>query len=1087
MKAFRYFSPILFALVVPLVPRAAWALAGEGEGEQLEQDELALELAQQEDGAARLQDVAQKLHGVCGEQEEEEGGEGQAKRAWYRVDDKERQARVEAFTKALVHGLTQELERPLPKRARKQTKAEHDAAVAAAKASKRRALAAMLALNEVERARGLANTVDGAEALIATHAGPDLARAIELAEGLGLVGGDSEGEAEGEDLGSLDMLFQRLEETEVRRDDIEDICAIYCESSKAASMFDVCVFRDDLHLARVAYAADAVTVEQALAHIEAAAADVDQAQDGRGGLPGLIPGPLGSLATAEGATALAIRLATALGKLAIDRAKQEAVIWALGELGSRVCGSGGADTPTTREIRTYWLPQVCTLTSEEQLGSGFGAGQAMFSALISAVESDAKALPGAAAGLVVGFAYWTEDSATSKAVVGDPFECAGMAAPSARCARFKDVRVSTAKAMSGLLQGSDPVDEARTWSTAIDELNRIPLATNGSQAVLVAPLSQLTACGVAVGAELGADDARRTVLDPKGGAVPELYRVIGALTTASACWTLTGSGRPSAGPACEGADGKAVPCHTLAPTLALDRNRGNDIERVSTVIRLGKSLRTTQTKAGDAWKKLAQVAGRLRDARARLSAAVKKTREPQRANDAVLAALGKLDDETLAPEDLRALVDEAKVDEAKERLSSALDVAEELLAATDATAVLLEDVVKPGTLTTLLPGLCVGRGAEGACTPPSWAGTIEGGADTLHAKVEVFRTKLADVQALIDGLREVLAGDWAAGISKALAAVQALFPRHADGGISEAILADGEGAKVLEQVIAELTRRAQSLETSQQDAAKLLRRRVASLEKLRDHRPSSRTSGHKRQRELEAAEYDLRQVIVELAAQASETPSDVLSQQLEVLEALDRRTTTRTVTTELGELVGFLTAILSAKDTDDMAVVLEKTAAPPGGWRRKQAKGAFTMSLGSHVGVYTAAEFRWGQYGVHRERGTPHWQAPTLAVPIGLDFAWGTGRHSVGLFTPLIDPAAFVQYDVSEEGRLPGPRPLTVLSPGAFFRWGICRSPITLLVGYVYRPKLRTWEATINEPGADAHQLGVSLAIDATFWNIVKR
>jgi hypothetical protein len=108
-------------------------------------------------------------------------------------------------------------------------------------------------------------------------------------------------------------------------------------------------------------------------------------------------------------------------------------------------------------------------------------------------------------------------------------------------------------------------------------------------------------------------------------------------------------------------------------------------------------------------------------------------------------------------------------------------------------------------------------------------------------------------------------------------------------------------------------------------------------------------------------------------------------------------------------------------------------------------------------------------------------------VPIGLDFAWGTGRHSLGFFVPLIDPAAFVQYDVSEKGRLPGPRPLTVFSPGAFFRWGICRTPITLLAGYVYRPRLRTWEATVNEPGADAHQIGVSVAIDATFWNIVKR
>lgn len=752
---------------------------------------------------------------------------------------------------------------------------------------------------------------------------------------------------------------------------IDQTCKEYCKASKDEPHIDMCAF-SDLNLARVATSIDPTSVDEALASIDRIEKGNDDESESRlvGGGAALAFG-LPALATAQGMTELAIRLATALGKLAIDRAKQEAVLWALDELSTRVCGNDGSDTTTTREIRTYWLPQLCSLTSEENLQSGFGAGQAMFSALVSAVENDAKGLPGAAAGLIAGHAYWTEDVADGKEPKRSAFDCTQTT--SDECIRFKEVRLSTAKAIGGLLDGSDPVDEVRAWSTGIDELNRVDSTVEGSD-VLAAPFAQLAACGLAVAAELGADDSRRTVRAPKEETIPQLYQVIAALASAPACWTLTGKGWESADYESKGTE-----------TLAIDRAGGRDIEKLSTVIRLGNSFKRTQTKAGDAWHKLAQVVARLRGARTRLSDAVKKASGPGEATAKVEAAVAKLDDAKLEPEDLRALLDHTKLDEAKDRLSSALDVAEELLAATDAAASLLEDVSGPSKIREdLFPGLLVstkqkGCNADGKPGKPGERGFPAWACPTgkLHDEVEAFRRKLDDVQALIDALRDVLAGDWAAGSTKVLVSVEALVPRS--------------------------TKR---------------------------------------------------------------TPA---------------------VTTEIGEVIGLFTAILSAKDSDDIAVVLEKTASPPGSWRRKQTAGSFTLSLGSHVGVYAALESRWGQYGVNRERGKLHGQAPTLGVPIGFDFAWGTGRNSLGFFLPVIDPAAFVQYDVSEKGRLPGPRPLTVLSPGAFFRWGIFRTPITLLLGYTYRPRLRTWEATINEPGADAHQLGVSLAIDATFWNIVKR
>lgn len=1040
MKARRLTPWLLMASLISLAPRIGWAF---GEGDDAAKD---ARREQQEKGATRLYDVARKLERTCVQN---------VPTQWHGVEE----VLTPRSKRHLVEALIREMGKALPKEEGESRRADV--------ARKLKASTALTSLDEL----GSASSAEPGKRPGEAKREPsveELEEAMALATELGLL--------EGEELKGLKDSSKTFSKT-----DLGSLCTDYCGMRGSTPKIDICKLHDDLHLARVAYSVDPVSVEKVLDAIEKKVALPSRAgrdKSTRGGKAWemFVPGPLGALTTAEGATELAIRLATALGKLAIDRAKQEAVIWALGELGSRVCGTSGLDTTTTRELRTYWLPQLCSLTAENNLQSGFGAGQAMFSALVSAVENDAKGLPGAAAGLLVGHAYWAED--VDGKAPGSALACTESTVPSEECERFKAVRLKTARAIGELLQGSDPVDEARAWSTAIDETNRIPLEKGSTRYVLAAPLAQLTACGVAVAAELGADDSRRTVLDPEAGAIPELHRVIGALTSAPACWTLTGNGYASAADfLCKDDAGKDVVCNEQ--TLALDRAGGSDVERISTVIRLGESLKATQTKVGDAWHKLAQVTSRLRDARARLSKAVEKAKGTREADAAVVAAIAKLADSKLEPEDLRALLDEAKLDEAKDRLSSALDVAEELLAATEALAVLLEDVAQPSKLATQLPGLCAGRdAASGGCVLPAWADELEKSTAKLHEQVAAFRTKLADVQSLIDALRDVLAGDWAAGSTKALAAIQALFPRSTGtlvrGKLSEAAVKD------VDDVIA-------LLEKGKPGTTEL----IASIKTLRDRRPSTPAIRRRERIELEEHGYDIRQAIAYLEAEASKASSEAQEatyrKHISTLEDLDRRTTTRTVVTELGELVGIITAILSAKDSDDMAVVLEKTASPPGSWRRKQAPGAFTLSLGSHVGMYAAAEFRWGQYGVNRERGTLHGQAPTLTVPIGFDFAWGTGRSSLGFFVPLIDPAAFVQYDVGEKGRLPGPRPLTVLSPGAFFRWGICRTPLTLLLGYTYRPRLRTWEATINEPGADAHQIGLSVAIDATFWNIVKR
>lgn len=805
---------------------------------------------------------------------------------------------------------------------------------------------------------------------------------------------------------------------------VDTICREYC-TDESARRTRLCRYADDLEFAQLAVAVDPVQTAAIVAKIQETGLRFqrvtkvpkkvrDRLADA--GEPVRFDlGTLGSLppavTTAEGLTQVALRLATALGALAVDRAKQEAIVWTLEQLGSNVCRpkvGGVLDEPLSRELTTHWLPHVCALTRAELLQSGFGAGQAMLGALVSAVENDARGLPGAAAGAIVGLAYWSEDTARPGTEKAAYFGCTPDT--DGACKRSLAVRLATSRAAAGLLDGRHPIDVARTWSSAIDSVNRVPdpAASDAPRRyTLRAPFAQLAACAVAVAAELGASDERRVLLDTaESRAMPDQYRLVAALTTAPACWTLTG---------------------------------GTDIERVSTALRLAETLAARQQAIATSWRALSDVIARLRGVERRLGE-LQTPRADARLEGAVVEALLKSKDGELKAQELRKLLDEAAVRAARTRLATSLEVAEETIAAADALAALLGEFDAP-TLKGIFPGL------------PDETRTDLPGAETVAS----MRAKIQRIARAVEALRDIVKRDWTAATTRALDLLRIPLADEIAALKAELRLIAGELDKL------------QSPKLTQSAAA------ITAI---------VQESGFPRDRGW-----------VELLREAARRLDPAQSAELKAkIERRVRLSHPGLATDRLVELLGLFTAVLEAEDTKDVAVALEKTASPPGGWRRKQLPGSFTLALGSHVGLFSAMEWRVGQYGVVRERGHLHAQAPTLAVPLGFDIAWGLGRRSraarhdsVGLFVPLIDPAAFLQYDISEGGRLPGPRPLTVFSPGLMFRWGIFKTPITLLAGYVYRPRLRTWEATVNEPGADAHQLGVALAVDATIWNIVKR
>lgn len=175
-----------------------------------------------------------------------------------------------------------------------------------------------------------------------------------------------------------------------------------------------------------------------------------------------------------------------------------------------------------------------------------------------------------------------------------------------------------------------------------------------------------------------------------------------------------------------------------------------------------------------------------------------------------------------------------------------------------------------------------------------------------------------------------------------------------------------------------------------------------------------------------------------------------------------------------------LTALASEQDRETLLLAVRAAAVPAASWRTKYRAEGVTVSLGAHVGITSGYEMRFGTYGATRHNGSNAFVSPTLFAPIGIDAAWRTKKsHTVGVFFSAIDPAAFLQYDVHNGGRLPGARLTTALAPGVAFRTSLgSDTPLSLMIYGMVRPQLRTWEATTSGPGATAVQVGAAITWD---------
>ncbi|HWW40793.1 hypothetical protein, partial [Pedobacter sp.] len=195
------------------------------------------------------------------------------------------------------------------------------------------------------------------------------------------------------------------------------------------------------------------------------------------------------------------------------------------------------------------------------------------------------------------------------------------------------------------------------------------------------------------------------------------------------------------------------------------------------------------------------------------------------------------------------------------------------------------------------------------------------------------------------------------------------------------------------------------------------------------------------------------------------------------------------------KVMSFINDVMLANNSQSLSGVIANYASPPQSYRVKRSS-RFSFDLNAYVGIVAGLE------GLDR----PHF-AYGLTAPIGVSFSWsGTKRpgrqmvvnkdghivylrgNSNAISLTIIDIGAAVRYRFANDASSGLPRQVNLsqfISPALQYHFGIKNTPLDVVVGYQYLPKLRTFDDLSSSDNTikSASEFNIGVVFDLPLMN----
>lgn len=165
--------------------------------------------------------------------------------------------------------------------------------------------------------------------------------------------------------------------------------------------------------------------------------------------------------------------------------------------------------------------------------------------------------------------------------------------------------------------------------------------------------------------------------------------------------------------------------------------------------------------------------------------------------------------------------------------------------------------------------------------------------------------------------------------------------------------------------------------------------------------------------------------------------------------------------------VFFVFDVAEAKDREAVRKVFEDHAAPLGSYKAKYKASSTRVTLNGFVGFFGGVRGALVVNETNPAHVMPNLGYYQLSAPVGIDVSGPAikEQNHLGVTFMLFDPLAVrvTQDKAGTQVDIDG-----TLAPGAYFRWGIFKSPIVFMIGARVQPALQSVEQNCGDKGNKA-------------------